>query len=126
MANNPIRPDIYVDYRGKRVYFCCEMCKSAFQDNPEAYLDRLPQFAAARAPEQPPKEQQSQPALRLGSLAKPTGITTLCLVIFAVCLAALRRVRGLGPRLMLRLHKIVGVIALVSGAAHATIVLLSL
>ncbi len=59
------------------------------------------------------------------SLAEPTGILTLSLVGLTVCLGLLRRVRRLKPRLLLKLHKIVGVCALCSGVVHATIVLLT-
>ena len=58
-------------------------------------------------------------------LAEPTGILTLSLVALTVCLGVLRRVRRLRPRLILKLHKIVGFCVLGSGAIHATIVLLT-
>jgi hypothetical protein len=61
----------------------------------------------------------------LASLAEPTGILTLSMVGLTVCLGLLRRVRRLRPRLLLKIHKIVGVCALSSGAIHATIVLLT-
>jgi len=31
-------------YEGKKVYFCCPMCKPEFDKNPEKYIDKLPQF----------------------------------------------------------------------------------
>jgi hypothetical protein len=45
MVGTPIRKDIYTDYKGKRVYFCCPSCKSTFEKNPEKYIGSLPQFA---------------------------------------------------------------------------------
>jgi len=45
MEGNSIDEDIYVDYQGERVYFCCNFCKGAFQKEPEKYLPKLPQFA---------------------------------------------------------------------------------
>jgi len=39
-----INKDIFVEYEGKKVYFCCPACVSEFQKNPEKYLDKLPQF----------------------------------------------------------------------------------
>jgi YHS domain-containing protein len=41
----PIDKNIYVDYQGKRVYFCCADCKAKFEKEPEKYVSKLPQFA---------------------------------------------------------------------------------
>jgi YHS domain-containing protein len=35
---------IFVEYKGKKVYFCCSMCPAEFQKNPEKYISKLPQF----------------------------------------------------------------------------------
>ncbi|HBG26482.1 MAG TPA: YHS domain-containing protein [Phycisphaerales bacterium] len=40
----PIDKNVFVEYQGKKVYFCCEQCKGEFEKNPEKYLDKLPQF----------------------------------------------------------------------------------
>lgn len=40
----PINKDIFVEYKGKKVYFCCEGCKDKFNEEPEKYLAKLPQF----------------------------------------------------------------------------------
>ena len=40
-----IDPEQWIEYQGKRVYFCCETCKRKFKRNPDAYLANLPQFA---------------------------------------------------------------------------------
>lgn len=34
-----------VEYKGKKVYFCCGNCPAAFKKEPEKYLAKLPQFA---------------------------------------------------------------------------------
>jgi Cu(I)/Ag(I) efflux system membrane fusion protein len=39
-----INKDVFVEYKGKKVYFCCPGCESQFEKNPEKYLDKLPQF----------------------------------------------------------------------------------
>jgi YHS domain-containing protein len=44
MDGNPIDKNVFVEYQGKKVYFCCPECKAKFQENPEKYLDKLPQF----------------------------------------------------------------------------------
>lgn len=35
---------IFVEYQGKKVYFCCAGCKDKFEAEPEKYLAKLPQF----------------------------------------------------------------------------------
>jgi YHS domain-containing protein len=39
-----INKEIFVEYRGEKVYFCCKGCDKLFQENPEQYLAKLPQF----------------------------------------------------------------------------------
>ena len=36
-----INKELYVDYKGERVYFCCAGCPEAFQKNPEKYMKKL-------------------------------------------------------------------------------------
>jgi len=45
MEGNPIDRSLYTDYKGKRVYFCCKLCKETFANAPEKYIANLPQFA---------------------------------------------------------------------------------
>ena len=47
MEGEKVNPDLYVDYEGKRVWFCCESCVEDFKNDPTAYLAKLPQFAVA-------------------------------------------------------------------------------
>jgi hypothetical protein len=44
VMEGPINEDIYVEYKGKKVYFCCEGCVEAFKKEPKEYLAKLPQF----------------------------------------------------------------------------------
>ncbi len=37
--------NVFVEYQGKKVYFCCPQCKEQFEKNPEKYISKLPQFA---------------------------------------------------------------------------------
>lgn len=39
-----INKDIFTEYQGKKVYFCCAECKGKFEKEPEKYLAKLPQF----------------------------------------------------------------------------------
>jgi YHS domain-containing protein len=36
-----INKDVYADYEGKRVYFCCESCISTFKKDPAKYVKKL-------------------------------------------------------------------------------------
>jgi YHS domain-containing protein len=40
-----IKKDIFVEYKGKKVYFCCPPCKAKFNADPEKFLPKLPQFS---------------------------------------------------------------------------------
>ncbi len=39
-----INKAIFVEYKGKKVYFCCSPCKDKFEAAPEQYVAKLPQF----------------------------------------------------------------------------------
>lgn len=41
----PIDKNVFTEYKGKKVYFCCADCKKAFELDPEKYVSKLPQFA---------------------------------------------------------------------------------
>ena len=44
VLGEPVNKNIYSEYQGKRVYFCCPPCKDTFNKEPEKYLAKLPQF----------------------------------------------------------------------------------
>lgn len=44
MEGNPINKNLFVEYKGKKVYFCCAGCPEKFLENPEKYVAKLPQF----------------------------------------------------------------------------------
>jgi YHS domain-containing protein len=44
MDGNKIDKNVFVEYKGKKVYFCCAACKSVFEKDPEKYAANLPQF----------------------------------------------------------------------------------
>ena len=33
--------NVYADYKGKRIYFCCQGCDAEFNKNPEKYMKKL-------------------------------------------------------------------------------------
>ena len=39
-----INKDLYTEYKGKKVYFCCPGCKEKFEKEPGKYISKLPQF----------------------------------------------------------------------------------
>jgi YHS domain-containing protein len=44
VMGNPINKDLFVEYKGKKVYFCCPECIEKFKAEPEKYIAKLPQF----------------------------------------------------------------------------------
>lgn len=36
-----INKDLYIDYQGQRVYFCCPACIDIFKKDPEKYLKKM-------------------------------------------------------------------------------------
>jgi Cu(I)/Ag(I) efflux system membrane fusion protein len=49
VMGGPIDPNIFIEYRGKKVYFCCPGCDQKFREDPEKYLAQLPQFQESNA-----------------------------------------------------------------------------
>lgn len=41
VMGGPISKDVYADYEGKRIYFCCAGCEGPFSDDPAAYVEKL-------------------------------------------------------------------------------------
>ena len=41
IMGGPIDKTAYVDYEGKRVYFCCTGCKSTFLKEPEKHVKKM-------------------------------------------------------------------------------------
>ena len=37
-----INKNMFTEYKGKKVYFCCAGCKEKFEKEPEKYLAKLP------------------------------------------------------------------------------------
>src|SRR5437660_11534043 len=50
MTDQPTKSSRFLDYDGKRIYFCCEKCIAKFQKEPERYLINLTGRAPATAP----------------------------------------------------------------------------
>src|ERR1700761_8712058 len=41
MTDQPTRADRFIDYNGKRIFFCCDKCMARFQQNPAKYVANL-------------------------------------------------------------------------------------
>ena len=52
-----VNKNIFADYKGKRIYFCCPPCLKEFNKNPEKYMKKLEEQGVVleKAPE--PKKQ---------------------------------------------------------------------
>jgi YHS domain-containing protein len=44
VMDGAINKNLFTEYKGKKVYFCCPGCKEKFEENPEQYIAKLPQF----------------------------------------------------------------------------------
>jgi len=44
IMDSPINKAFFTEYKGKKVYFCCPGCKEKFEEEPEKYIAKLPQF----------------------------------------------------------------------------------
>jgi YHS domain-containing protein len=40
LAGN-VDKNVYADYKGKRIYFCCKGCDAEFKKDPEKYMKKL-------------------------------------------------------------------------------------
>jgi len=45
VLGGPVDKNIFTEYQGKKVYFCCAECKEQFEKEPEKYISKLPQFS---------------------------------------------------------------------------------
>ena len=61
VMGNPINPEIYLDYQGRRIYFCCPMCPETFEKDPEKYLKKLDEQMKGIVPQAAPAEHESHP-----------------------------------------------------------------
>lgn len=48
VMGSPINPEVYIEYKGVKVYFCCWGCDDKFLVDPEEYIPKLPEEIQAR------------------------------------------------------------------------------
>jgi YHS domain-containing protein len=53
VLGNPINKNVYTDYEGKRIYFCCAGCPQEFKKDPAKYMKKLEEQGVV--PEAAPK-----------------------------------------------------------------------
>ena len=121
MPDMKVNSDIFTDYQGKRVYFCCPSCKAAFGRNPEKYLHLLPQFGGVVA-EIAPESGNRRGRLTLPGLIKPVGIAAFSCLVLTVAAALLRRKK---PKLLFKWHRRLGIVTLVLAVIHLILVLIA-
>jgi YHS domain-containing protein len=44
VTGKKINKNVSIEYKGKKVYFCCPACIEKFKADPDKYIDKLPQF----------------------------------------------------------------------------------
>ena len=127
MEGNAVDESIHVDYRGKRVYFCCTFCKTAFQKEPGKYLAKLPQFRsagdapAATAHAHGDGSEMSAAGWRLYRFTGPLGIGTYSFLALTFSPALLRRKL---KRRFLPIHRSLATATVIAATLHALTVLL--
>jgi YHS domain-containing protein len=57
VMKRPINKDLFVEYKGRRLYVCCKSCLGAVKANPEKYADEIAKQVAERK-EKAEKEEQ--------------------------------------------------------------------
>ena len=56
VTDDPINPDIFVDYNGRRIYFCCGACPAEFKKDPEKYVKKVDEELKAKPASKPAAE----------------------------------------------------------------------
>ncbi len=41
MMKEEVDPDLFVDFKGERIFLCCQKCKKRFNQDPEKYVARV-------------------------------------------------------------------------------------
>ena len=128
MEDNKIDPSIFTEYKGKKVYFCCPSCKTAFSKNPEKYLDRLPQFSGVLHNDEHKSHSQTGHSEGesyenlLPRFVEPFGIATLTLLLTTACAGYFMRKK---PKVLNKWHRRLAYTTVTVALCHATLVFLT-
>jgi YHS domain-containing protein len=41
VRGDPINKEVFIDYKGNRIYFCCPSCEDTFKKDAEKYLQKM-------------------------------------------------------------------------------------
>lgn len=118
MEGNLIKKEINLDYQGKKVFFCCLVCKQTFSENPEKYLSKLPQFSETDTPSV--KDSHEHSHFSLGKLTVPLGISTLVLLFTTLSLGIFMKKNR---RLIFPWHKRFAILTAISALLHVSTIL---
>lgn len=44
VMDGDVNKELFVEYKGQKVYFCCPGCEDEFNKDPEKYVSKLPQL----------------------------------------------------------------------------------
>lgn len=102
MEGMPIDKSIHVDYKRKRVYFCCKLCFDSFKRSPEKYLSKLSQFKIKAAMEHDKEHSHKEnygaeemvssgDGFQVYRLVRPLGIATLISLVLTLIAGLLRQ-----------------------------------
>jgi YHS domain-containing protein len=58
VSGKAIDPEHFVEFKGKKVYFCCPNCPAAFEKDPEKFMAKLPQFAKSEGKKPKAKKEE--------------------------------------------------------------------
>ncbi len=135
MTDQPTRADRFVDYQGKRIYFCCDKCMARFQREPGKFVGNLDGsttgLSATNPPTNPPPAEAGSPTnvsegIRTSVLAKPLwqlfGRLHVVVVHFPIALIILAgaielfRIRKSVPSDTARIALILGAVAALMAA----------
>ena len=83
VMGNEIEPEVYTDYHGVRLYFCCPPCIDKFRQNPEGYMAALPEAIQAKLPQRTPRRRPTM----INGLVRTFLQTPLLAVILAGAVA---------------------------------------
>lgn len=116
MEGNPISKDIFVEYQGKKVFFCCENCKSQFLKEPGKYLAKLPQFSPiAASAAQTIVGEPTNNKFNFAVLIAPFGILTF---FFLTCSLLSGLFMGKNRKLLFPWHKRLAITAFLMAICH--------
>ena len=125
MEGRTIDKRFFADYKGTRVYFCCEFCIETFRNDPEKYMARLPAcFTSSSAKASSPavasgkeKRRGSRPFWR--QLGPPFGSVAIVFLMLTFLSGLFGR--HLGRRRLL-IHKLCAFTAVGAGILHAILI----